>query len=89
MNAILLGLYPVHVKKHVSLNLCWKIVSTDSLDDILDDEIQLALADQSVSKAYKIIWNSEHKYKYALMSRIRNFFCSRPYIMQSMPSSPS
>jgi hypothetical protein len=50
-----LGSCPVHIERHTSLNYSWGVVSTDSLDGLSSEEIQTALAGQSVSEAYRLI----------------------------------
>jgi hypothetical protein len=61
MKANLLGSYPVQVERHTLLNSSWGVVNTDSLDDMSDEEIQFALADQFVSKAYRLIGKRDNK----------------------------
>ncbi|KAJ4425685.1 hypothetical protein ANN_27881 [Periplaneta americana] len=55
LKAKLLGSYPIKVERHSSLNTTRGVVHTDSLDGLSDEEIQLELAEQSVSKAYRLI----------------------------------
>jgi hypothetical protein len=53
--AKLLGSHLLHVKLHASLNSPRGVVATDSLDGMSDEEIQLCLAHQLISKAYRLI----------------------------------
>ncbi|KAJ4425727.1 hypothetical protein ANN_27923 [Periplaneta americana] len=55
LKAKLLGSYPIKVEQHCSLNTTRGVVHTDSLDGMSDEEIQLELAEQSVSKAYRLL----------------------------------
>ncbi|KAJ4425689.1 hypothetical protein ANN_27885 [Periplaneta americana] len=55
LKAKLLGSYPIKVKHHYSLNTTRGVVHTDSLDGMSDEEIQLELVEQSVSKAYRLL----------------------------------
>jgi hypothetical protein len=55
LKANLLGSYPVQVERHTSLNSSRGVVNTDSLDDMSDEAIPSALADQFGSKAYRLI----------------------------------
>ncbi|KAJ4438319.1 hypothetical protein ANN_14261 [Periplaneta americana] len=55
LKAKLLGSYPIKVERHSSLNTTRGVVHTDSLDGMSDEEIQLELAEQSVSKAYRLL----------------------------------
>jgi hypothetical protein len=53
LKANLLGSYPIQVERHItSLNSSQGVIDTDSRDDMSDEEIQSALADQFVSEAY-------------------------------------
>jgi hypothetical protein len=45
LKASLLGFYSIQVEVHTSLNSSLGIVSTDSLNGIMNEEIQSALAD--------------------------------------------
>jgi hypothetical protein len=51
----LLGSYPIHAEEHVSLNSSMGDVYTYSLDRLFTEEIQIDLADQSVSRAYRLL----------------------------------
>jgi hypothetical protein len=48
----LLGSYPVQVERYASLSPSWGIFTTDSLDDMTDEEVQASLAFQSVYRSY-------------------------------------
>jgi hypothetical protein len=62
MKANLLGSFPVQIERHTSLNSSRVVViNTDSLDDMTDEEIQFSLADQFVSKAYRLIAKRDNK----------------------------
>jgi hypothetical protein len=54
LTANLLGSYPIQVERHTSLNYSRGVVNAESLDGMSDEEIQSALADQFVSKAYRL-----------------------------------
>jgi hypothetical protein len=54
LKANLLSSYPVEVDRHATLNSSRCVVNTNLLDG-MSDEIQFALADQSVSRAYRLI----------------------------------
>jgi hypothetical protein len=55
LKANLLGSHPIRVERHTSLNSSRRVAKTDSLDGMSDEEIQSTLADQCVSKAYRLI----------------------------------
>jgi hypothetical protein len=59
LKANLLGCHPTRVERHTSLNSSRGVVKTDSLDDMSDEDIQSALADHYVSKAYWLIGKSD------------------------------
>jgi hypothetical protein len=61
LNTNLLGPYPIQVERHASLNSSRGFVNTYSLDGMSDDEIQSALADQSVLRAYRLIGKRDEK----------------------------
>jgi hypothetical protein len=61
MKANLLGSYPVQAERDTSLNSSRGVVNSDSLEDMSDEEIQFALADQFVSKAYRLIVKRDNK----------------------------
>jgi hypothetical protein len=61
LNARLLGSHPVHVERHTSLNSSRGVVYTDSLDGMSAEEIQSALAEQFVSRAYRLIGKMDNK----------------------------
>jgi hypothetical protein len=51
----------VHVERHTSLNSSRGFIHTDSLAGMLDEEIQCALADEFVWRAYKLIGKRDNK----------------------------
>ena len=53
MKAKLLGSYPIKVNRHSSRNTTRGVITTSSLEGMYDEQIQLELAEQSVSKAYR------------------------------------
>jgi hypothetical protein len=55
LKANLLESYPIQVERHVFLNSSEAVINTSSLDIMSDDETQTALADQSVSGAYRLM----------------------------------
>lgn len=55
LKAKLLGSYPIKVERHSSLNTTRGVITTSSLEGLSDEEIQLELAEQSVSKAYRLL----------------------------------
>ncbi|KAJ4425650.1 hypothetical protein ANN_27846 [Periplaneta americana] len=55
LKAKLLGSYPIKVERHSSLNTTWGVVHTGALDGLSDVEIQQELAEQSVSKACRLL----------------------------------
>jgi hypothetical protein len=59
--ASLLGSYPIQVERHASLNFSGGVFSTDALNSISDEAIQSFLADQSVSRAYRLIGKRDDK----------------------------
>jgi hypothetical protein len=61
LKATLLRLYSIQVERHVSLNSFRGVISTDTLDGLSDEAIQSFLADQSVSKAHKLIGKRDGK----------------------------
>jgi hypothetical protein len=61
LKATLLGSHPITVERHASLNTCPEVIKTDSLDDMSNEEIQTDLADQSVSKAFRLIGHRNGK----------------------------
>jgi hypothetical protein len=61
LKANLLSFYPIQVERHTSLNSSWGIVSADSLHGMSDKKIQSAVANQSVSKAHRLIGKRDGK----------------------------
>jgi hypothetical protein len=61
LKATLLGLHSVQVGRHTSLNSSRGVIRTDSLDGMSDEEIQSALADQFVLRAYRLIGKNDNK----------------------------
>jgi hypothetical protein len=61
LKAYLLELYPVQVERHTSLNSSRGLVSSASLDIMSDEDIQFTFADQSIFKAYRLIWKRDNK----------------------------
>ena len=59
LKATLFGSHPIIVERHKSLNTCRGVVSTDGLDGLDNEEIQLELADQCVSQAYRLTKRSD------------------------------
>jgi hypothetical protein len=80
MKANLLGSYLVQAESHTSLNSSRGFVNTDSLDETLDEEIQFALAEQFVSKAYRLIGKRDNK-----PFTLRTFFLT--FEVPSLPAS--
>jgi hypothetical protein len=56
----LLGSYPVTVEKHQTLNSIRGVIFCPQVDGCTDEEIQVGLADQYVSKAYCVHRKQEH-----------------------------
>jgi hypothetical protein len=61
LKATLLGSYPMHVGRHTSLNSSRRVIHTHSLDGMSDEEIQSALADQFVSRAYRLTGKRDNR----------------------------
>ncbi|KAJ4425469.1 hypothetical protein ANN_28085 [Periplaneta americana] len=55
LKAKVLESYPIRVERHSSLNTTRGVVHTDSLDGLSDEEVQLDLAEQFVSNAYRLL----------------------------------
>jgi hypothetical protein len=61
LKATLLESYPIQVDGHVSLNSSWGVISTDALDGLSDEAIQSFLADQTLTKANRLIGKHDDK----------------------------
>ncbi|KAJ4428446.1 hypothetical protein ANN_24483 [Periplaneta americana] len=72
LKAKLLGSYLIKAERHSSLNTTRGVVHTDALDGMSDEEIQLELADQSVSKAYHLLRKGDGR-TYALSTVFLTF----------------
>jgi hypothetical protein len=55
LKANFLGSFPIQGERHISLNSSQEIVDTASLDSMLDKKIKSVIAEQFVSKAYRVI----------------------------------
>jgi hypothetical protein len=98
LKAALLGSNPMYTERHSSLNSFRGVVSTYALDGMSDDKIQCALAEQSVSSAYRLTGKLDGKHLpqrsifltfevSSLPSHIRDGYESvsvRPYIRNPM-----
>jgi hypothetical protein len=62
MKANILGSYPIQVERHTSLNYSRGVVKTDSLDDMSDEVIQSAPADQFVPTDYRLIGKRDNNH---------------------------
>jgi hypothetical protein len=57
----LLGSCPIQVERHALFNSSRGVVNTDSLDGMSDDEIQTALANQPLSRTYRLVRKRDEK----------------------------
>jgi hypothetical protein len=58
LKATLIGSCPIQAERHLSLNSSRGVISTDALDGLSDEAIQSFLADQPLSRAYRLIGKS-------------------------------